>query len=68
MANDALTIGEMKRMADEIGMTNLTDEHLEELLRATNGARERRAALPVDQLTPADEPAHVYRVSEGNER
>ena len=61
MANDQLTIGEVKRMAEEIGLTDLTDEHLEQLLRATNDARERRGSLPVANLTPADEPAHVYR-------
>jgi hypothetical protein len=68
MANDHLTIGEVKRMADEIGLTNLTDEHLEELLRATLAARARRTALHVASLTPADEPAHVYRLAGGDER
>lgn len=68
MVNDRLTIGEVKRMAEEIGMTRLTDEHLQQLLRATNDARERRTALPVANLTPADEPAHVYRLAGGDER
>ncbi|HEX3245179.1 MAG TPA: hypothetical protein VHX16_07210 [Chloroflexota bacterium] len=68
MANDTFTIGEVKRMAEEIGLTRLTDEHLHELLRATNAARERRTALPVANLTPADEPAHVYRLVGENER
>jgi hypothetical protein len=68
MANEGLTIDEVKRMAEEIGMTHFTDEHLQELLRATEAARERRAALPVAGLTPADEPAHVYRLHGGDER
>ena len=68
MANDQLTIGEVKRMAEEIGMTHLTDEHLQQLLQATNEARARRGALPVGNLTPADEPAHVYRLIGGDER
>ena len=68
MANDNLPLGEVKRMAEEIGMIHLSDEHLEELLRATNAARERRSALPVANLTPADEPAHVYRLVGDDER
>lgn len=50
----------LRRMAADIGLTRLTDEHMRELLRATNVARQRRAALPTAGLTPADEPAHVY--------
>ena len=68
MANNQLTIDEVKRMAEEIGMIHLTEEHLHELLRATNAARERRSALPVASLTPADEPAHVYRLDGGSDR
>ena len=52
-------------MAAEIGMTRLTDGHLQELLRATRTARARRAALPIGNLIPADEPAHVFRLEEG---
>jgi hypothetical protein len=62
MADDALTLEEVKRMAAEIGMTRLTDEHLQQLLRATVTARARRTTLPTASLTPADEPAHVYRL------
>ncbi len=62
MADDSLTIDEVRRMAAEIGMTRLTDEHLQELLRATRIARARRAALAVANLGPADEPAHVFRL------
>jgi len=64
MADDALTLDEIRRMAAEIGLTRLTDEHLQQLLRATQAARARRAALPVATLGPADEPAHVFRPEE----
>jgi hypothetical protein len=57
-----ITLDEMRRMAAEIGLTRLTDEHLNQLLRATKAAQQRRAALPTGGLVPADEPAHVFRV------
>jgi hypothetical protein len=62
MADESLTLEEVRRMAAEIGMTRLTDEHLQQLLRATRAARSRREALPVATLGPADEPAHVYHL------
>jgi len=61
---DELTLEEVRRMAAEIGLTRLTDEQLQQLLRATQAARARRAALPVATLGPADEPAHVFRPEE----
>ena len=61
MATDNLTLDDVKQMAAEIGLNRLTDEYLQQLLRATNAARARRKALRVDELTPADEPAHVFR-------
>jgi len=62
---DDLTLEEVRRMAAEIGLARLTQEHLEELRRATRAARAHRAALPVASLVPADEPAHVYRPDGG---
>jgi len=62
MPDDTLTLDEIRRMAAEIGMTRLTEAHLQELLRATRTARARRASLPIASLTPADEPAHVFRL------
>ncbi len=62
MPDDTLTLDDVRKMAADIGMTRLTDEHLQQLLRATRTARERRAALPIGTLTPADEPAHVFRL------
>ena len=61
MTKDTPTLDEMRRMAAEIGLTRLTDEHLQQLLNATRTARARRASLPFATLVPADEPAHVYR-------
>ena len=56
------SLAEIRRMAAEIGLTRLTDEHLNQLLRATRTAQQRRAALPTADLTPADEPGHVFLV------
>jgi hypothetical protein len=64
MPDDALTLEEIRRMAAEIGLTRLTDEHLQQLMRATQIARARRATLPVAGLVPADEPALVYRLAD----
>jgi hypothetical protein len=62
MAGESLTLEEVRRMAVEVGMTQLADEHLQQLLRATKMARARRDSLPAAGLTPADEPAHVFRL------
>lgn len=55
-----ITLDDIRRMAADAGLTRLTDEHLQQLLRATRLARQRRAALPMADITPADEPAHVF--------
>jgi hypothetical protein len=68
MPDDSLTIADIRKMAAAIGMTHLTDEHLQELLRATRAAQARRATLPVATLAPADEPAHVFRLEAGEDR
>lgn len=64
MTNE-MHLEELRRIAAEIGLTRLTDEHLHQLLRATKAAQQRRAALPVAGLLPADEPAHVFRAGRG---
>lgn len=63
-----VTLDEVRAMAVRAGLTRLTDEHLQQLLRATQTARQRRAALPTANLTPADEPSHVFRLSESEVR
>ena len=55
-----ITLEEIRRMAGDAGLTRLTDEHLEQLRRATQAARQRRGLLPDARLAPSDEPAHVY--------
>jgi hypothetical protein len=68
MATDDLTLDEVRRMAADIGLTRLTEGQLQELLRATLAARVRRAALPVDALAIADEPAHVFILADEDRR
>ncbi len=63
MTDDDLTLDDVRRMAADIGMTRLGEDHLQQLLRATRGARARRSVLWSADLTPADEPAHVYRLT-----
>jgi hypothetical protein len=65
MSEERPTPDELRAMARDIGLTRLTDEHLQQLLRATRAAQARRAALPVARLLPADEPAHVFRAEAG---
>ncbi|HEY9447269.1 MAG TPA: hypothetical protein VIQ62_09375 [Burkholderiales bacterium] len=62
MSNE-ITLDEVRRMAADAGLTRLTDEHLQQLQRATKIAQSRRSALPTAGLTPADEPAHVFRLA-----
>ncbi len=62
MASNDLTLEDVRRMAADAGMTRLDEGQLQELLRATLTARARRDAMPVGTLTPADEPAHVFRL------
>ena len=67
MAEDKLTLDEVRKLAADIGWS-LSSEHLEQLLRATRAAQARRATLPVATLDPADEPAHVFRLDTGEDR
>jgi len=67
MANE-VTLEDVRRMAADVGLTRLTDKHLEELLRATKTAQARRVAMPKADLTPADESAHVFRLDAGSDR
>jgi hypothetical protein len=62
MPDQELSLDEIRRMAVQVGLTRLTDEHVQQLLRATNAARARRATLAGTALTPADEPSHVFRL------
>jgi hypothetical protein len=64
MPNDDLTLDQIRKLAAETGLEQFSEEHLQQLLRATNIARARRKKLGIDRLTYADEPAHVYRIAE----
>jgi hypothetical protein len=68
MQADHLTIDEVRRMAAAIGLTRLSEEHMQQLLHAANTAQVRRTALPLASLTPTDEPAHVFHFGSGAER
>ena len=58
-----ITLDAVRAMAADAGLTRLTDEHLQQLLRATRLAHARRNALRTDDLLPSDEPAHVFRLA-----
>ena len=66
MTKENLTIDDVRKLAIDIGMKQLTDAHLQALLRATNAARTRRASLHNDTLTYADEPSHVFSLTAGD--
>jgi hypothetical protein len=66
MTNQNLSIDDVRKLAADIGLTRLADAHLQELLRATNAARARRATLDNDTLTCADEPSHVFSLNTGD--
>ena len=65
MADDHLILDEVRKMAAGIGMTHLTDGQLQELLRSTQVALVRCASLHTDTLTYADEPSHVFNLTQG---
>ena len=66
MADQELSLNDVRKMAAEIGLTRLTDEQLEQLARATRAARARRGVLAEGALAPAVEPAHVSRLDGGD--
>ena len=53
---------ELRDKARELGLDRLTDEHLAQFERATNGMGRHLRRLPSGML-PAQEPAHVYRAN-----
>ena len=67
MPEEEVTLDQIRKLAAEVGMNRLTDEHLQQLLRATKAARARRNSLTGD-LGPGDEPAHVYTLDTGASR
>lgn len=55
---------DIKQRAEAIGLTKLTDKHLEQLAKATQSAAQRKQQLTIE-LEVADEPSHVFRATEG---
>ena len=51
---------ERRDKARAFGLDRLNDEHLEQFERATTGMERHLKRLPRD-MSPAQEPAHVYR-------
>jgi hypothetical protein len=58
----AADILEARRLAEELGLHRLSGADLGKLLSAARIANARRDALDVSALTPADEPALVFRL------
>ena len=59
MASTEQELAQLKERAEAAGLTCLTDAHLEQLKRATESIRKRKAQL-IMELSIADEPAHVF--------
>ncbi|HLJ22105.1 MAG TPA: hypothetical protein VKU84_18000 [Stellaceae bacterium] len=56
-------MNDIRERARALGLDRLSDEHLTQLERAMAGMKRHIERLPRD-LTPADEPAHVYQAKE----
>lgn len=63
MEASQISLDEIRKMAAEVGLTRLTEEHLAQLARATAVTFSRRSAMQAITLTPADEPALMLRLS-----
>ncbi|MCC6534407.1 MAG: hypothetical protein IT531_17785 [Burkholderiales bacterium] len=64
MTESVLTLDQVRAMAADLRLDRFNDAQLEELTRATNAARARRAKLGIERLSLADEPAHVFRLDD----
>jgi hypothetical protein len=60
MADDGFDLEELRKRAESIGLTSLSDAHLRQLAKADKAAQERRDRIPTD-LHMYDEPAHTFR-------
>ncbi len=52
-------------LASRLGLVNLSEPDMQKLLNADRIAQMRRSALDTSVLTPADEPALVFRLPGG---
>lgn len=62
-ADEGRSRAEIERYARQIGLVNLSPEHLDEFARAEAYMRGYRVQFPRD-LTYADEPAAIFRASD----
>lgn len=53
---------EARKLAGALGLDKLSEVHLKQLLNASRVAAARRSLLNTDTLSPADEPALVFRL------
>jgi hypothetical protein len=56
-------MADIRDTARALGLDRLTDAHLVQLERAAANMKRHTDRLPAD-LTPADEPAHIYPAQE----
>ena len=63
MGGDGIDLDDVRKRAAEIGLTNLTDKHLEQLAKADQGTQQRLGLIPTD-LHAYEEPAHIFRADE----
>jgi hypothetical protein len=66
MKDNILTFEKIRAMAEEAGLTALTEAQLRQLERVTNAKRAKPLGLPFAELTPADEPASAFRPVESD--
>jgi len=57
--SDSDDLSKLRRRAEAVGLTRLTDDHLRQLQRGTAANQRHKANLKVE-LSVADEPAHVF--------
>lgn len=53
---------EARKLAEALGLNNLSELHLKQLLNASRVAATRRSLLNTDSLSPSDEPALLFRL------
>ena len=57
---------ELRNKAQALGLDRLSEKHLAQFERATNGMEPLLKCLPQD-LPPAQEPAHIYRAKRNSQ-
>jgi mannitol/fructose-specific phosphotransferase system IIA component len=60
MNDNPLTLDQVQALAAAIGLTHLSQEHLQQLQQVTNVKRNQDLAALLKDLDPADEPASAF--------